>query len=65
MATIVVPDFNGWRKNFFEHGHIVRGQNRSIQQIVEKKDATPEQLRIKELNPSILCFQTDWLWKNI
>ena len=36
-----------------------------IKGIVEKKDATPEQLEIKEVNPSFFCFKTDWLWENI
>jgi bifunctional N-acetylglucosamine-1-phosphate-uridyltransferase/glucosamine-1-phosphate-acetyltransferase GlmU-like protein len=30
--------------------------------IVEQKDATPEQLEIKEINPSLYCFRAEALW---
>ena len=34
-----------------------------VAEIVEKADATPEQLEIREYNVSAYCFQADWLWK--
>ena len=33
--------------------------------IVEKKDSTDEQLALKEVNPSYLCYRADWLWNHL
>jgi bifunctional UDP-N-acetylglucosamine pyrophosphorylase/glucosamine-1-phosphate N-acetyltransferase len=65
MMTVSVPDFNGWHKVFYDFGRIVRDEAGKIEAIVEKKDATEEQLKITEVNPSFFCFKADWLWKNI
>ena len=44
-------------------GRVVRGANGRVQAIVEEAAATPEQLKIKELNVGAYCFSTDWLWE--
>jgi len=41
-----------------QYGRIVRDGYRQIKKIVESKDATPEELKIKEVNSSIYCFNT-------
>ena len=46
-------------------GRVVRDQKGKIQAIVEEVDATPDQLTIKELNASMYCFKSDWLWDAI
>jgi bifunctional UDP-N-acetylglucosamine pyrophosphorylase / glucosamine-1-phosphate N-acetyltransferase len=43
-------------------GRIVRGEDYSVQAIVEEAACTPAQLRIHELNLSIYCFDAKWLW---
>ena len=58
--TTAVPSFEGWYSAFSSFGRIERSVS-SIK-IIEKKDATPEQLLITELNPGIYCFGEDWLW---
>lgn len=65
MATISVDNFNSWQSCFYDFGRIVRNDNNRPIKIVEKKDATPEELAIKEVNPSYFCFNSKWLWKNI
>jgi bifunctional UDP-N-acetylglucosamine pyrophosphorylase/glucosamine-1-phosphate N-acetyltransferase len=66
LMTVKVDDFNGWRTALYDYGRIVRGgEENHIIKIVEKKDATPEELSIKELNPAYFCFNADWLWKNL
>ena len=47
------------------YGRIIFGKNAAIQEIVEHKAATPEQLRIRFINSGIYCFQADLLWKHI
>ncbi len=65
MMTITVPDFNEWRQPFFDFGRIVRDEHGRITRIVEKKDALPAELEIRELNPSFFCFNAEWLWRNL
>jgi bifunctional UDP-N-acetylglucosamine pyrophosphorylase/glucosamine-1-phosphate N-acetyltransferase len=65
MVTLRLPDFTGWRKIFYDFGRIVRNPSGEIAAIVEKKDATPEQLQIAEVNPSFFAFKASWLWENL
>ena len=37
----------------------------AIAAIVEKKDASEEELLIKEVSPSFFCFDADWLWESL
>lgn len=65
LATLRLPDFNEWRQVFYDFGRIVRNALGEIVAIVEKKDATSEQLKISEVNPSFFCFKASWLWENL
>jgi bifunctional UDP-N-acetylglucosamine pyrophosphorylase/glucosamine-1-phosphate N-acetyltransferase len=65
MMTAIVPDYDGWRAALYDFGRIIRDAGGKISSIVEKKDATPEQLKIKETNPALCCFDAKWLWANI
>jgi UDP-N-acetylglucosamine diphosphorylase/glucosamine-1-phosphate N-acetyltransferase len=44
------------------YGRIIRGMDGSLIRIVEKKDATPEELRIKEFNTGTFCFDAQALF---
>jgi len=65
MMTATPPDFDGWRAAFNNFGRISRGEDGRIIKIVERKDASTDELKIKEINPSYFCFKADWLWKNL
>lgn len=43
-------------------GRILRGADDSVQAIVEEVQATPEQLKLDELNVGVYCFNNKWLW---
>jgi bifunctional UDP-N-acetylglucosamine pyrophosphorylase/glucosamine-1-phosphate N-acetyltransferase len=64
MMTTELEDFNGWRKNFYNWGRIIRDGNK-IKEIIEFKDANREEKEIKEVNPGFYCFNSEWLWENI
>lgn len=49
LATSLIDDPTGY-------GRIVRDSAGRLAAIVEHKDATPDQLRIREVNPSYYCF---------
>lgn len=65
MATTTIPDFDGWRAGFQSFGRIIRNAAGEIRGNVEAKDATPEQLAIREVNPCYFCFNPTWLWLHL
>ena len=44
-------------------GRILRQENGSVAGIIEEAQASPEQLKIDELNVGAYCFDSKWLWK--
>ena len=46
-------------------GRIIRNVAGTVDRIVEEAQATPEQLKIQELNVGAYCFDNAWLWQNI
>lgn len=44
-------------------GRILRGAAGEVIGIIEEAQATPEQLRIDELNVGAYCFSSPWLWQ--
>jgi len=65
IGTVTVPDFQDWRMGVHEFGRIIRGNDGAIKRIVEFKDATDEERKLKELNPALYAFDANWLWENI
>ena len=45
------------------YGRIVRNKKGEIEKIVEKKDASADELRIKEINTGTFCFEKDALFE--
>ena len=58
MLTVLADNPRGF-------GRIVRNERGSVMEIVEESEASPEQLKIKELNAGMYCFEADWLWNNL
>lgn len=46
-------------------GRVIRSEFGEVQAIVEKSDATAEQLSINELNVGVYCFRALWLWDEL
>lgn len=65
MLTIKVPNFKKDYATFKRWGRIVRDHTGRIIENKEAKDATDEELEIKELNPGIYIFNADWLWEHL
>lgn len=59
MLTVKFDD-----PEFWAFGRIIRDENQNVIGIVEQKDCTPEQLKIKESNPGFYIFKADWFWQN-
>lgn len=58
IVTTEVADPTGY-------GRIVRGEDGLISAIVEQKAATEDQLRIREINPGLYCFDASLFWRHI
>ncbi|NTW14230.1 MAG: NTP transferase domain-containing protein [Candidatus Moranbacteria bacterium] len=65
LGTVVVPDYTGINEHLLHYGRIVRKEDGSVERIVEYKDATEEERSIREVNTSIYCFDSAWLWEHI
>ena len=65
MMTLRVPDFTGIYSCFNGFGRVLRDSNGKIVRIIELKDASEEEKKICELNPSLFCFNADWLWESL
>jgi UDP-N-acetylglucosamine diphosphorylase/glucosamine-1-phosphate N-acetyltransferase len=48
-----------------QYGRIVRNAASDVQAIVEHRDATPEERRIREINSGIIAFESGPLWDHI
>jgi len=65
MGVGTVDNFEGWQESFKAFGRILRDDDEMITAIREAKDATPEELETKEVNPAYYVFETKWLWDHI
>lgn len=58
IVTTEVADPTGY-------GRIVRDDKNLVAAIVEQKSASPTQLKIREINPGLYCFDAQLFWKYI
>lgn len=66
MATTEIPDWNEWRKDaFWNFGRILRDEKGEVKTIVEYKNASEEQLLVREVNPGYFAFDPKWLWEKL
>jgi len=65
IATAVIQDPDLFEKQFSRFGRIVRDANGNITAIVEAKDATEEELDIKEVNVGFMAFEKDWAFNHL
>lgn len=65
VAVGTVDSFDGWQAAFKSFGRILRDEEGFIHAIREAKDATQEELEIREVNSGFYVFDGKWLWENI
>ncbi|HLF02352.1 MAG TPA: bifunctional UDP-N-acetylglucosamine diphosphorylase/glucosamine-1-phosphate N-acetyltransferase GlmU [Anaerolineales bacterium] len=58
LLTFTGPEPRGF-------GRIARDSNGKVIAIVEEDQATPEQKDIRELNPGVYCFDSEFLWREL
>lgn len=65
MLTVKVPNFKKDYEGFKSWGRIIRDEVGRLVKIQECKDASDEELEIKEINPGIFLFNAEWLWEHL
>lgn len=65
MLTTKVPNFKKDYATFERWGRIVRDETGRVQEIKEAKDASEEELAIREVNPALYMFNAEWLWEHL
>jgi bifunctional UDP-N-acetylglucosamine pyrophosphorylase/glucosamine-1-phosphate N-acetyltransferase len=65
MGVVTVPHFDDWYSAFSAWGRVVCTNDGHIEKIIEAKDATPEQLKIRDVNPTYFCLKTDWMMEHL
>lgn len=65
MLTAQTKNFKGIYASLEHYGRIIRTPLGETAGIIEHKDATDVQRKIKEINPGIYMFNTKWLWENL
>jgi len=65
MITTKVPSFEGEYEIFKQWSRIIRDSSGRIVRDVQVKDATDEELAIKEINPCLFAFDAQWLWDHL
>jgi bifunctional UDP-N-acetylglucosamine pyrophosphorylase/glucosamine-1-phosphate N-acetyltransferase len=49
----------------FSFGRIITNADGHVQEIIEVKNATPQQLEVRLMNAGLYAFNNDWLWRTI
>lgn len=57
-----VTDLTAELSDAGNYGRIIRDSEGRVQKIVEKKDASPEELKIREINTGTFCFESEDLF---
>lgn len=66
IGTAVVPDYEDWRIGLYSNfGRIIREESGRVKKMVEFKNTTDEEKKVKEVNPALYIFDANWLWENI
>lgn len=65
VAVGTVDSYEGWKEAFRSFGRVLRDDRGLITAIREAKDATEEELQVREVNSGFYVFDGMWLWENI
>jgi len=65
LAVADAPNFEGVYAGFERGGRILRNETGGVKAIVEWKEASEGERKIREINTGFYCFRADFLWGNI
>lgn len=61
--VLVLVSFDA--KNPTGYGRVISNKLGHVSKVVEEKDATESEKKIKEVNAGLYCFEADFLWQNL
>lgn len=64
-ATLSLVSVKFENPSFFQYGRIVKDKKGHLLKIVEEKEATEKEKKIKECNPGCYLIERKWLFKNL
>lgn len=65
LATSVISDEILFEKQFSRFGRIIRDERGAIVKIVEAKDATEDELAVREVNVGFMAFNRKWAFEHL
>lgn len=65
LVSAFIQNFDGMYSGFWKCARILRNETGGVQAIIEWKDASEEERKIREINAGFYCFRADFLWENI
>src|SRR5690606_11292994 len=65
LATAIITNDDLFEKQFSLFGRIVRDEQGHITKIVEAKDASPEELLIREVNVGFMALDRAWAFEHL
>lgn len=65
IATASISDDTLFHEQFYNFGRIIRDEHHAIIGIVESKDASDVQKKIREVNPAYFCCNKQWLAESL
>lgn len=65
LLTSQADEFVGVHAPLYEFSRILRNAQGKMTRVVEMKDATAEQLLIREVSLAMSCFKSSWLWPHL
>lgn len=65
MLTCSVPNFEDPYDAFKSWGRVLRDAHGEVCAIREVKDASRDELAVREVNPAIYLFPTAWMWERL
>lgn len=65
LATAIIESDELFNNHFSAYGRIIRDEKGAITKIVEAKDASPEELRSREVNVGFMAFEKTWAFEHL
>jgi bifunctional UDP-N-acetylglucosamine pyrophosphorylase/glucosamine-1-phosphate N-acetyltransferase len=65
LATALIENDDLFTRHFYNYGRIIRDDKGAIIKIVEAKDATKEERKVREVNVGFMAFDKVWGFNNL
>ena len=60
ITSVKVNNYEGWHRNFYHWGRVIRGIEDKVERVVELKEASEAEKKIQEVNGGFMCLNFAW-----